>query len=173
MSGQLLVAGDGPAARCKHCGKPAVGPCARCRGLVCGDCCVLTDGGVGTFAVCLTCERRGGATLRGISKPGEIVWSRIYVQDEALYMDIGRGCVVDLPREETERRWELTTPQWPIMSAVTYGVSRDQLMAKHQANHIQVAYANDAKAADECMFAKAAMARALGMKVNVCGTLSR
>ncbi|MCB1275038.1 fucose isomerase [Prosthecobacter sp.] len=115
----------------------------------------------------------GGATLRGISKPGEIVWSRIYVQDEALYMDIGRGCVVDLPREETERRWELTTPQWPIMSAVTYGVSRDQLMAKHQANHIQVAYANDAKAADECMFAKAAMARALGMKVNVCGTLSR
>jgi L-fucose isomerase-like protein len=115
----------------------------------------------------------GGSTLRGISKPGEIVWSRIYVQDEALHMDIGRGCVVDLPREETERRWQLTTPQWPIMSAVTYGVSRDQLMAKHQANHIQVAYANDAKAADECMFAKAAMARALGMQVNVCGTLSR
>jgi len=115
----------------------------------------------------------GGSTLRGISKPGEIVWSRIYVQDEALHMDIGRGCVVDLPREETERRWQLTTPQWPIMSAVTYGVSRDQLMAKHQANHVQVAYANDAKAADECMFAKAAMARALGMQVNVCGTLSR
>jgi L-fucose isomerase-like protein len=115
----------------------------------------------------------GGSTLRGISKPGEIVWSRIYVQDEALHMDIGRGCVVDLPREETERRWQLTTPQWPIMSAVTYGVSRDQLMAKHQANHIQVAYANDAKAADECMFAKAGMARALGMQVNVCGTLSR
>ena len=115
----------------------------------------------------------GGSTLRGISKPGEIVWSRIYVQDEALHMDIGRGCVVDLPREETERRWQLTTPQWPIMSAVTYGVSRDQLMAKHQANHVQVAYANDSKAADECMFAKAAMARALGMQVNVCGTLSR
>ena len=115
----------------------------------------------------------GGATLRGISKPGEIVWSRIYVQNEVLHMDIGRGCVVDLPREETERRWQLTTPQWPIMSAVTYGVSRDQLMAKHQANHIQVAYATEAKAADECMFAKAAMARALGMQVNVCGTLSR
>ena len=81
----------------------------------------------------------GGSTLRGVSKPGEIVWSRIYVQDEALHMDIGRGCVVDLPPEETERRWQLTTPQWPIMSAVTYGVSRDQLMAKHQANPIQVA----------------------------------
>ncbi|MEO6741559.1 MAG: L-fucose/L-arabinose isomerase family protein [Chthoniobacteraceae bacterium] len=115
----------------------------------------------------------GGSTLRGVSKPGEIVWSRIYVEGEALHMDIGRGGVVTLPREETERRWHATTPQWPIMHAVTYGVSRDQLMAKHQANHIQVAYANDAKAADECMFAKAAFARALGMRVNVCGTLSR
>jgi L-fucose isomerase-like protein len=115
----------------------------------------------------------GGSTLRGISKPGEIVWSRIYVQDEVLHMDIGRGGVVTLPREENERRWQATTPQWPIMHAVTYGVSRDQLMAKHQANHIQVAYAKDAKAADECMFAKAAFARALGMKVNVCGTLRR
>ena len=115
----------------------------------------------------------GGSTLRGISKPGEIVWSRIYVQDEALHMDIGRGGVVTLPREETERRWQATTPQWPIMHAVTYGVSRDQLMAKHQANHIQVAYAKDAKAADECMFSKAAFARALGIRVNVCGTLRR
>ena len=115
----------------------------------------------------------GGSTLRGVSKPGEIVWSRIYVQDEALHMDIGRGCVVDLPPEETERRWQLTTPQWPIMSAVTYGVSRDQLMAKHQANHIQVAYANDAAAADECMLLKAAMAKGLGIKVNVCGSRSR
>ena len=115
----------------------------------------------------------GGSTLRGISKPGEIVWSRIYVEGEALHMDIGRGGVVTLPREETERRWQATTPQWPIMHAVTYGVSRDQLMAKHQANHIQVAYAKDAKAADECMFAKATFARALGMRVNVCGTLRR
>ncbi|MEO6784495.1 MAG: fucose isomerase [Chthoniobacteraceae bacterium] len=115
----------------------------------------------------------GGSTLRGISKPGEIVWSRIYVQDEALHMDIGRGGVVTLPRDETERRWRATTPQWPIMHAVTYGVSRDQLMAKHKANHIQVAYAKTAAAADECLFAKAAFARALGMRVNVCGTLRR
>jgi hypothetical protein len=115
----------------------------------------------------------GGSTLRGISKLGEIVWSRIYVEGESLHMDIGRGGVVTLPREETERRWQATTPQWPIMHAITYCVSRDQLMAKHQANHIQVAYAKDAKAADECMFAKAAFARALGMKVNVCGALRR
>ncbi|QIF02527.1 L-fucose/L-arabinose isomerase family protein [Roseimicrobium sp. ORNL1] len=115
----------------------------------------------------------GGSTLRGVSKPGEIVWSRIYVENEALHMDIGRGGVVELPKAETERRWQATTPQWPIMHAVTYGVSRDQLMAKHQANHIQVAYANDGKAADNCLFTKAAFARELGIKVNVCGTRTR
>ena len=67
----------------------------------------------------------GGGTLRGISRPGEIVWSRIYVEDDELKMDIGRGRVVELPREETERRWQATTPQWPIMHAVLDGVSRD------------------------------------------------
>ena len=113
---------------------------------------------------------KGGSTLRGISKPGEIVWSRIYVAKNALNMDIGRAKVVELPRAETERRWQATTPPWPIMHAVTYGVSRDQMMARHKANHIHVAYANDAKAADRCALAKAAMASALGMKVNLCGT---
>ena len=108
-------------------------------------------------------------SLRGISKPGEIVWSRIYVKNESLHMDIGRGGVVALPRAETERRWALTTPQWPVMHAVTYGVSRDQLMAKHQANHIQVAYAHDAESADQCLQAKATLAHTLGMKVNLCG----
>ena len=88
---------------------------------------------------------RGGATIKGISRPGEIVWSRIYVKDDALHMDIGRGGAVRLPAEETERRWQATTPQWPMMHAVLYGVSRDQFMAKHQANHIQVAYAPDAE----------------------------
>ncbi len=115
----------------------------------------------------------GGSTLRGVSKPGEIVWSRIYVQNESLHLDIGRGAVVQLPEAETRRRWELTTPPWPIMHAVTYGVSRDQLMAKHKANHVQVAYARDAAAADRCLFAKAAFARELGMQVNVCGALRK
>jgi L-fucose isomerase-like protein len=114
--------------------------------------------------------RLGGGTLKGISKPGEIVWSRIYVEDDALKMDIGRAEVVKLPDEETQRRWQATTPQWPIMHAVLYGVSRDQLMAKHKANHVHVAYATSAADADKAMFAKAAMARALGIEVNVCGT---
>ncbi len=115
----------------------------------------------------------GGSTLHGVAKPGELVWSRIYVADNALHMDIGRGGVVELPEAETRRRLAATTPQWPIMHGVTYGVSRDQLMAKHQANHIQVAYAKDAAAADDCLFAKAAFASALGIQVNVCGKRTR
>ena len=112
----------------------------------------------------------GGGTLKGISRPGEIVWSRIYISNDRLRMDLGRAAAVELPMEETQRRWDATTPQWPIMHAVTYGVSRDQMMARHKANHIQVAYANSAEEADRVMLAKAAMADALGMKVALCGT---
>ncbi len=112
----------------------------------------------------------GGGTLKGVSKPGEIVWSRIYIEDNQLKMDLGRAKVVELTDDETERRWQATTPQWPIMHAVTYGVSRDQMMARHKSNHIQVAYAESDTAADRALFAKAAMAEALGMEVSLCGT---
>ena len=114
--------------------------------------------------------RLGGGTLKGVSRPGEIVWSRIYIANDRLRMDLGRAAAVELPMEETQRRWDATTPQWPIMHAVTHGVSRDQMMARHKANHIQVAYANSAEEADRAMLAKAAMADALGMKVALCGT---
>ena len=114
--------------------------------------------------------RLGGGTLKGISKPGEIVWSRIFIANGRLKMDLGRAGVVALPRAETERRWNATTPQWPIMHAVTYGITRDQMMARHKANHIQGAYANSAEEADRAMLAKAAMAAALGLDVHVCGT---
>jgi hypothetical protein len=112
----------------------------------------------------------GGGTLKGVSKPGEIVWSRIYVENDRLCMDLGRAEVVDLPATETQRRWQATTPQWPIMHAVTYGVSRDQLMARHKANHIHVAYANSAAEADQALLTKAAMAEELGLDVYLCGT---
>jgi hypothetical protein len=59
----LVSSGDGPAARCTLCGAAAVGPCARCHSLVCGDCCELTEGGATTFAVCNRCVRAGGASL--------------------------------------------------------------------------------------------------------------
>ena len=88
-------------------------------------------------------------------------------------MDLGRAGVVELPPEETQRRWDATTPQWPIMHAVTYGVTRDQMMARHKANHIQVAYANSAEEADRALLAKAAMADALGMEVAVCAGRKR
>src|SRR3989440_6510283 len=117
--------------------------------------------------------RLGGGTLKGISKPGEIVWSRIYLEDSQLQMDLGRAGVVELPPEETQRRWQATTPQWPIMHAITYGITRDQMMARHKSNHIQVAYASDARAADNCLFAKAVFARDLGIGVNVCGKRTR
>ncbi len=112
----------------------------------------------------------GGSTLHGVAKPGEIVWSRIFIEDGKLKMDLGRAKVIELPREETQRRLEATTPQWPIMHAVTYGVSRDQMMARHKANHINVAYANNARQADNCCYAKAELARKLGLEVSLCGT---
>lgn len=114
--------------------------------------------------------RKGGGTIRGVSKPGEVVWSRIYVEDNRLKADLGRARVVELPREETERRWRDTTPQWPIMHAQLLGITRDQMMAKHKANHVQVAYAPDGPAAQKALAVKAACFQALGIEVILCGT---
>lgn len=61
MSGLQHVGDD--EVRCALCGAPAVGPCASCRAMVCGDCCVLTEGGVETWAICLRCDRKKGRSL--------------------------------------------------------------------------------------------------------------
>jgi hypothetical protein len=114
----------------------------------------------------------GGSTIKGISKPGEIVWSRVYIADGVLNLDIGRASVVELPAEETERRWEATNPEWPIMHAVLHGVDRDQFMARHKANHANVAYAPDAATADKALIAKASLFAKLGVKVHLCGTVN-
>lgn len=113
--------------------------------------------------------RLGGGTLKGISKAGEIVWSRVFVADGKLHADVGRAKVVDLPRAETERRWQATTPQWPIMHVVLYGITRDQMMARHKSNHIQVAYAKNATGANQALAVKVAMFQAMGLEVHVCG----
>jgi len=111
----------------------------------------------------------GGGTLSGVSKPGEIVWSRVFIMNDRLHLDLGRGHVADLPAEETQRRLDATDPQWPIMNAVLHGVSRDQLMGRHKANHVQVVYAPDADTADKAMLAKAAFFTELGVDVHICG----
>lgn len=114
----------------------------------------------------------GGSTIRGVSKQGEIVWSRVYVSGGRLHVDLGRGYALDLPTHETERRWAHTNPEWPIMHAVLHGVTRDQMMARHKANHIQVAYTPDAATADAAFTAKAAMFAELGVDVHLAGSVN-
>jgi hypothetical protein len=115
--------------------------------------------------------RLGGGTLKGVSKPGWIVWSRVFVAKGKLKFDTGLGEVVELPQCETEERWQLTTPQWPIMHATLKGITRDQMMARHKANHIQVVYAPDKAAARRGLLAKAAAMDELGLGVHICGDI--
>ncbi len=116
--------------------------------------------------------RLGGGTIKGISKPGSVVWSRIYVEAGSLKADMGLAQSVALPREETERRWQITTPQWPMMHTLLPGISRDQFMAQHCSNHIQVAYAPDDASAAHALSVKAAMFSEMGIAVNFCGDVA-
>jgi hypothetical protein len=111
----------------------------------------------------------GGGSLKGVGKPGEIIWSRVFVEGGALHADLGRGTVVSLPAAETERRWRETTVQWPIVHAILHGVSQNQMMARHRANHLNVAYAPSVALADKALATKAAMLAELGVHVHLCG----
>lgn len=111
----------------------------------------------------------GGGTLKGVSKPGNIVWSRMFIEGGKLKYDIGLGKAVKLPEKETEERLNLTNHEWPIMHAVLEGVTRDQMMARHKANHIQVAYAPDEQGARRALYVKAAAMNELGVEVYICG----
>ena len=73
------------------------------------------------------------------------------------------------PRKRPQRRLQATNPEWPIMHAVLHGVGRDQLMARHRANHVNVVYAPDTETADKGLLAKAAMFAELGVHVHLCG----
>lgn len=114
----------------------------------------------------------GGATINGVSKPGEIVLSRVFIADGILQADIFRASVVELPAAETQRRKDATNPEWPIAHVVLHGVSRDQFMARHKANHAQLVYAPDAETADRALIAKAAMFAGMGIAVNLVGDVS-
>jgi L-fucose isomerase-like protein len=114
----------------------------------------------------------GGGTLKGVGRPGKIVWSRVFVESNQLHVDLGLGSVVKLTDAETERRWQQTTPQWPMVSAVFDGVSRDSFMARHRANHVNIAYAPSANQAAQALAVKAAMFHALGVQVHLCGQVN-
>jgi hypothetical protein len=55
------------------------------------------------------------------------------------------------------------------MHAVLRGVSRDQMMAQHKSNHVQVVYAPGRDAARRGLYAKAAALAELGLDVHLCG----
>ena len=88
--------------------------------------------------------RLGGGTVKGISKPGEIVWSRIFVDDGELKADLGRA---GSPRAAARRD---RAPLAHHDAAVAHHARGDlRRLARPddgaaQANHIQVAYAPDA-----------------------------
>lgn len=111
----------------------------------------------------------GGSTINGVSKPGEVVLSRVFIADGILQADLFRGTVIELPEEETQRRKNATNPEWPIAHVVLHGITRDQFMARHKANHAQTVYAPDAETADKALIAKAAMLQRMGIKVNLAG----
>ncbi|MBN9192088.1 fucose isomerase [Microbacterium sp.] len=114
----------------------------------------------------------GGSTVNGVSRPGEVVLSRVFIADGVLQADLFRGTVVELPEEETRRRKEATNPEWPIAHVVLHGIERDQFMARHKANHVQLVYAPDADTADKALVAKAAMFDRIGIRVNLTGDVA-
>ena len=80
-----------------------------------------------------------GGTFAGESLPGDITWARSYIKNDELWMDIGRGEVVQLPPDVRDAWWEGTTRQWPFMAA-DLGCSMETVMAHYMSNHIAVAY---------------------------------
>jgi hypothetical protein len=91
------------------------------------------------------------------------------VEGGALHVDLGRATAIELPTQETERRLKSVTQQWPIMHTLLHGVTRDQFMARHRANHLNVVYAPTSQVADQALAAKAAMMAELGLRVHLCG----
>jgi L-fucose isomerase-like protein len=102
-----------------------------------------------------------GGTFTGLSLPGEITWARTYLSGGELWMDLGKGEVVEIPEERLNHYWQGTTPQWPIMMA-DLGISQETLMAHYQSNHVAVAYGD---VFDEMV----ALSRELGFRVRVLG----
>src|SRR4051794_4335164 len=102
-----------------------------------------------------------GGTLTGESLPGKMTWARAYIRGAELWMDIGRGEVVQLPPSVRDQWWEGTTRQWPFMAA-DMGISRDTLMAHYLSNHVAVAYG-------DIFEEMVALSQELGFKIRILG----
>lgn len=111
----------------------------------------------------------GGSTLNGVSKAGDVVLSRVFLADDCINADLFLGKVVELPTDESLRRKQITNPEWPIAHVVLEGVTRDQFMARHKANHVQLVYAPDESTALAALTTKAAMLDGLGINVSLVG----
>ena len=112
----------------------------------------------------------GGGTIKGVSRPGEIVWSRVFIMDGALHADLGRGTVVELPAAETERRWQATTP--PVADHARGPPRRDPRPDDGPPPgqpHPGRLRRPTPRRADEALAAKAAMFDAMGLTVHLCG----
>jgi hypothetical protein len=55
------------------------------------------------------------------------------------------------------------------MHVVLHGVSQNQIMGRHRANHVNVAYAPSAETADKALATKTAILAELGIVVHLCG----
>ena len=117
-------------------------------------------------------SRLGGGSLKGIWQAGRDCLEPRVCWGGALQVDLGRGTAIELPAEETERRWRQVTYEWPIMHVILHGVTQNQFMARHPANHVNIAYAPTSGDADRALAVKATMFKKLGLDVHICGAPS-
>ena len=111
---------------------------------------------------------KGGATITGQCKAGRFIWARAHYEGTDTVIHVGTGHAVELPEPEFERRRRATSWEWPLMNASLDGVSRDQLMAGHQSNHITVAYV-DERHIDDVLRAFVAQALTQNIRTFVAG----
>ncbi|GBU09140.1 L-fucose isomerase [Gammaproteobacteria bacterium] len=83
---------------------------------------------------------KGGSTLSGQGKAGSFIWARAHYEGTDVIMHIGTGEAFELDQAEHQRRLDATCDVWPLMNCILHGVTRDDLMAGHQSNHISIAY---------------------------------
>jgi hypothetical protein len=112
---------------------------------------------------------KGGSTITGQGKAGRFVWARAHYEGTEVVLHVGTGHAVELPAAEFERRRRATSWEWPLLNCVLDGVSRDQLMAGHQSNHITIAYVDEA-VIDDVLRAFVAQALTQNMRPLVAGT---